>query len=142
MPPNDTFMFSPDEQTALAALVGQIIPTSAQFNQPAANDPDILLDILTSGAPLRETLADALATLFDAPQIDADRAATFRQDFPKEAELIQTLTAQCYYRDARVMAALNIDVRPPFPKGYIQDPNDFTLLDPVIQRGEIFRKTP
>jgi hypothetical protein len=38
------------------------------------------------------------------------------------------------------MRALSIEIRPPFPNGYQQEPNDLTLLEPVRQRGEIFRK--
>ena len=141
MPPEPPASFSATEQAALGALVAQIIPASQQFGQPAADDPDILADILTSGAALRDTLATALAWLSDKT-VDAGVAAEFRQSFPAQAELIQTLTVQCYYRDARVMRALNIDVRPPFPTGYTQEPNDFALLDPVRQRGEIYRKLP
>jgi hypothetical protein len=73
---------------------------------------------------------------------DAGQASIFTQSFPVETELLQTLTVQCYYRDARVMQALNIDVRPPFPHGYIQEPNDFSLLEPVRKRGEIYSKVP
>ncbi|WP_372990822.1 hypothetical protein [Sulfitobacter sp.] len=141
MPPEPSASFSADEQAALGALVAQIIPASQQFGQPAADDPDILADILTTGAALRDTLATALAWL-SGQTVDAGVAAEFRQVFPAQAEVIQTLTVQCYYRDARVMRALNIDVRPPFPTGYTQEPNDFALLDPVRQRGEIYRKLP
>ena len=141
MPPESPASFSADEQAALGALVAQIIPASQQFGQPGADDPAILADILTSGAALQATLATALAWLSDQT-VDAGVAAEFRQSFPAQAELIQTLTVQCYYRDARVMRALNIDVRPPFPTGYTQEPNDFALLDPVRKRGEIYRKLP
>ncbi len=131
--------FSTAEQKAMAAIVGQIIPASDEFAQPGADDPEILNDILTSGAALQGRLATALATLV-GKTLDASQAADFRQSFPCAAELIQTLTVQCYYRDARVMLALNIDVRPPFPRGYVQEPNDFSLLEPVRRRGEIYRK--
>lgn len=130
------------EQAALKALVAQIIPASETYNQPGADDPAILSDILTSGAGLNTRLALALAFVSDGPVLNAETAQAFRQKFPVEAELIQTLAVQCYYRDGRVMRALNIDVRPPFPAGYAQDPNDFSLLDPVRKRGEIYRKTP
>lgn len=134
--------FTRGEQAALKALVGQIIPASERFNQPGADDPEILRDILTSGTKLRTRLAAALADLSDATLMDAAKADAFRRRFPVEAELIQTLTVQCYYRDARVMRALNIDVRPPFPAGYTQEPNDLSLLDPVRDRGELFRRAP
>ncbi len=63
------------------------------------------------------------------------RATIFRQSFLVEVELLQTLTVQCYYRDARVIQALSIDVRPLFSHGYIQEPIDFSLLEPVHMRG-------
>lgn len=132
--------FAPDEQKAIAALVAQIIPASETFNQPGADDPNVLNDILSSGAGLQLELAVALASLSNCASMTASRAEEFRRAFPVEAELIQTLVAQCYYRDARVMRALNIDVRPPFPAGYQQEPNDLTLLEPVRQRGEMYRK--
>ena len=134
--------YTSQEQAALANLVAQIIPASKIYNQPAADDPEIFADILTSGAELRLCLASALDYLMGVTAMGATKADAFRQAFPVEAELIQNLTVQCYYRDARVMRALNIEVRPPFPLGYAQEPNDLTLLDPVRAKGEIYRKAP
>lgn len=131
--------FTQREQRALSALAAQIIPASAEFGQPAANDPAILADILNTAAPVRARLVAALATLGDGTALDADRAADFRCAHPQAAEIIQTVVAQCYYRDARVMTALDIELRAPFPEGYTQEPNDFSLLDPVIARGPLFR---
>lgn len=132
--------FSAGEHAALAALAGQIIPASREFGVPGANDPEILADVLKSGCHLRTRLATALLAFGVGKGVDADMAEQFRRDFPQEAELIQTLVVQCYYRDARVMRALKLDVRPPFPVGYVQEPNDFSLLEPVVKRGEIYRK--
>lgn len=140
MPKQDMIPFSKDEQNALNMLVGHIIPASDAYNQPSASDPVIFSDILASGAELHGKLAKALASLPTDGDITFEHAMEFKAAFPAEAEMIQVLTAQCYYRDDRVMAALNIDVRAPFPKGYQQEPNDLTLLDPVRARGEIYRK--
>ena len=133
--------FSDDEQTSIMAIVAQIIIASMEFTQPGADDSEILNDILTSGAALQGRLGRALATLVDKA-VDVGQATIFRQSFLVEVELLQTLTVQCYYRDARVIQALSIDVRPLFPHGYIQEPNDFSLLEPVHMRGEIYRKAP
>lgn len=133
--------FTSREQSALRALVARIIPASRDFAQPGADDPQIFADILQNGAGLQGRLAAALATLSEPGALDEQGAARFRAEFPDEATLIQTLVAQCYYRDPRVMRALNIAPRPPFPKGYVQEPNDLSLLEPVRQRGEIYRKT-
>ncbi len=130
--------FSTDEQATLAAIVAQIIPASTEYGLPGADDPQICEDILKSGAGLHDRLAAGLASL--SGTVDASRAAEFRQAFPEAAALLQTLTAECYYRDPRVMRALDIDVRPPFPIGYEQVPNDLSLLEPVRARGQIYRK--
>lgn len=132
--------FSTEEQAAIRAIVAQIIPASTEYGQPGADDPQIYEDILESGASLHDILALALASLSGA--VDASRAADFRQEFPEAAALLQNLTTECYYRDARVMRALKIDVRPPFPIGYVQVSNDLSLLEPVRARGEIYRKIP
>ena len=134
--------FTPNEQAALKVLVAYIIPASEEFNQPGADDPEILSDILVSGATLHARLDKAFAYLSEGTLLDAAKIEIFRHRFPVEAEMIQTLTIQCYYRDARVMSALNIAVRSPFPDGYTQEKNDFSLLEPVRKRGEIYRKIP
>lgn len=132
--------FTTDEQTALAAIVAQIIPAPPKYDQPAADDPQIFADILKSYAHLRSEITKALTSVSEP--FDAQGAATFRQAFPDAAILIQNITIQCYYRDPRVMRALKIEVRPPFPAGYAQIPNDLTLLEPVRTRGEMYRKPP
>ena len=43
--------------------------------------------------------------------------------------MIQTLVAQCYYRDNRVMRSLAIEMRPPFPQGYQVEQGDWSVLD-------------
>lgn len=133
--------FTLDQQAALKALVEYIIPASEVFNQPGADDPEILKDIMASGSNLQVRLSTALAYLTEGTLVDSAKVEAFRHTFPVEAELIQNLTIQCYYRDERVMSALNIDVRAPFPEGYTQEPNDLSLLDSVRKRGEIYRKT-
>jgi hypothetical protein len=40
----------------------------------------------------------------------------------------------CYYRDDRVMVSLGLEARPPFPKGYVLEQGDWSLLDPVRAR--------
>jgi hypothetical protein len=46
---------------------------------------------------------------------------------------------QCYYRDARVMESLGMEARPPFPKGYELEQGEWSLLDPVRDRGKMWR---
>jgi hypothetical protein len=49
------------------------------------------------------------------------------------------LTYAGYYQDPRVVEALGLEPRPPFPKGYDMEPNELSLLDEVRQRPTLFR---
>ena len=46
---------------------------------------------------------------------------------------------QCYYRDDRVMLSLGIEPRPPFPQGHMIEQGDWSLLDPVRARAQMWR---
>lgn len=50
-------------------------------------------------------------------------------------------TVTCYYQDDRVMLALGLEPRAPAPKGYDAYIGDFSLVEPVVARGEIWRRT-
>ena len=52
------------------------------------------------------------------------------------------IVLQCYYRDDRVMRSLDMEVRPPFPKGFEVEQGDWSLLDPVRARPKLFRDVP
>ena len=46
----------------------------------------------------------------------------------------------CYYTNDKVLVGLGLDLNPPFPTGNDLETGDFSLLNPVKQRGEFFRK--
>ena len=50
-------------------------------------------------------------------------------------------TVECYYLDSRVMTAIGLPSRPPYPDGYSVHRGDLTLLDPVRERGQVWRRT-
>jgi hypothetical protein len=141
-----------DERRCLSALADVIIPPSAAYGVPGAGDADIVQTIVGDArrrglSRLRSALAalDALAmeatgtTFADA----ADRPAigeTFRRHHRADAEMIANLTAQCYYRDLRVMRSLGMEARPPHPKGYEIPEGDWSLLDPVRRKDALYRK--
>ena len=53
--------------------------------------------------------------------------------------MFERVVARCYYRDDRVLTAIGVEPRPPFPKGYEVPQGDWSLLDPVRARGPIYR---
>lgn len=139
------------EQRALRCVAGMMIPASAEYRVPGADDDLIFADILRSTGRDTEAIARALADLetrgggnfadFDpARQLavtDGWRAAA-GPDF----KLLQRLVLQCYYRDDRVMLSLGMEARPPFPKGYVVEQGDWSLLDPVRARPKLWRDAP
>ena len=44
-----------------------------------------------------------------------------------------------YYRDDRVLLALGLEARSPFPKGHTVEQGDWSLLDPVRRRAPFWR---
>jgi hypothetical protein len=46
---------------------------------------------------------------------------------------------QCYYRDDRVVRSLGIEPLAPFPKGRLLEQGDWSLLDAVRERPQMWR---
>ena len=44
-----------------------------------------------------------------------------------------------YYRDDRVLLALGLEARAPFPKGHALEQGDWSLLDAVRKRAPFWR---
>jgi hypothetical protein len=135
------------EQAGLERILRAMIPASEEHGVPGADDPLIVADIIATGrtvlpelAPLLKSLGEtALAISGAEPDTEA---LSLRQEQPEVAGLLVALAVQCYYRDDRVMASLDMPVRPPFPEGYEIADGDWSLLDPVRDRGPIYRAIP
>jgi hypothetical protein len=145
--------FSDAETTTLRSLVDMIIPASDEYMLPSANDEKIFADILLSAGAYQTKISRALSALeqichdqfdHDFTELDTTEKSAavdlFRQDYRAGSDLIATVTAQCYYRDDRIMAALDMETRPPFPEGYEVDEGNWSLLDPVRNLPPIYRK--
>lgn len=137
---------SPDAKSALLTLLRAMIPASEAFNVPGADDPDIVADVLRTGgaglALLNEPLEALQAQFAAQPEQQDAQIETFRSQQSELTSLLTMLTLQCYYRDDRVMASLEMEPRPPFPEGYEVADGDYSLLDPVRARGVIYRPVP
>ena len=48
-------------------------------------------------------------------------------------------TVTCYYQHDRVLEALGLETRPPYPQGFQVIAGDLTLLGPVRRRGKLYR---
>ena len=145
----------PEEINILLILVDMIIPASVDFTLPSASDPQIFADLVNTAQRRRDEVRDALSALETVAYEEARSEFSklddknrivilelFRRTYVKAADLLATLTVQCYYRDSRVMRSLNMESRAPHPIGFEVNRGNWSLLDPVRNRTPNFRKLP
>ena len=133
----------------LRAIAGVIIPASAEFDVPGADDLLIQADIVATlgrdAGRVRDAL-DELARLSGMPLAGLDparRNAVAMELRAKGGAAVATLTRvvlQCYYRDDRVVRSLGLEPRPPYPKGHVLEDGDWSLLEPVRTRPPMWRR--
>jgi len=135
----------------LRVIAAMMIPESAEYRVPGADDAAIQADILATlgrdAAQVSEAL-DHLARLAGAPLAELDTAG--REVVAKKcratggaaAATLIRVVLQCYYRDDRVLRSLGLELRPPFPKGYTLEQGDWSLLEPVKARPSMWRRAP
>ena len=137
----------------LRAFAGTIIPASADYGVPGADDPTIAEEIVRTAEGSAEVVSEALDALDTMARqqggdgfTDLDEggrlaaATAFRSAHRSVAVTLLALVAQCYYRDGRVMASLGMEPRAPFPEGFELEQGDWSLLDPVRERGSRVRE--
>lgn len=136
---------APPDLALLRVLAGRLIPADAEFDVPGADDAAIFAEIEVELRPNRSAMNELAGGL---AQIDADQLAHAPLDRllpqiqamrPAAFPAFAVALIQAYYRDDRVMRSLNMEARPPFPKGYAIQDGDLSLLDPVRARGPIWR---
>ena len=142
---------TPAQRDDLRMIAGMMIPESAEYRVPGADDSIIQADILATmgrDTPMVRAALDHLARLADGPfgQLDdSSRDAVvreFRASGGAAAATLIRVILQCYYRDDRVLRSLNLELRPPFPRGYELEQGDWSLLDPVKARAPMWRRVP
>jgi len=140
---------TPTQCDDLRAIASVMIPASAEFDVPGANDPAIQADILATlgrDANLVQEALDVLAQLAGQPLASLDQARREAVALELRANggaAVATLTRvilQCYYRDDRVVRSLGLEPRPPYPKGHELEEGDWSLLDPVRARAPMWRR--
>lgn len=145
--------FTVEEKHALSLLMDMVIPPSKTYGVPGAGDTLILDTIINDAGRRTPRLMNALAALEEMSQegcgvgfaeLSVEQRGSivnaFREAHPGVANLIANLATQCYYRDDRVMIALDMETRPPHPEGYVVEQGDWSLLNPVRKRAAFYRK--
>jgi hypothetical protein len=140
---------TPAQRDDLRTVASLMIPESAEYRVPGADDTRIQADILaTLGRDTMQVVAalDHLARLAGGPleKLDAARreatAKEFRANGGAPAATLVRVVLQCYYRDDRVLRSLGIELRPPFPLGHVLPDGDWSLLEPVKARPPMLRR--
>ncbi len=129
--------FSADEQTQIARLAGLMVPASEAHGVPGADDAQILADILRT-ACADEARVRAALEFAGGLGLPLEAAVPRLQGAVEMLPLV-VVVMQCYYRDDRVMRALGMEARPPFPEGFDVPQGDWSLLEAVQRRGRIWR---
>lgn len=140
---------TPAQRDDLRAIAAMMIPASAEYHVPGADDATVQAEILATlgrdADKVREAL-DYLARLAGgrlADLGDEQRAAvakSFRAQGGVAAATLVRVVLQCYYRDDRVLRSLGLELRPPFPKGHTLEQGDWSLLEPVKARPSMGRR--
>ena len=84
---------------------------------------------------------DAVSNNFSI-RLGHELVAQLREIGGQSLMYLSQIILQCYYRDDRVMRSLDMEVRPPFPKGFEVEQGDWSLLDPVRARPKLYREVP
>lgn len=139
---------SPGEIRDLQRIAGMMIPASEEYGVPGADDLDIFADIVRSlgrdAAAVSAALAE-LAALGGGAFADLDVAtandvaASFNASGSANAITLGRVILQCYYRDDRVLQSLGAEPRPPFPGGHAVEQGDWSLLNAVRDRPQLWR---
>lgn len=139
---------TPAEQRDLRRLAGIMIPASAEYRVPGADDELIFADIVRSLGRDEPDIHKALEMLHAAAggafaDLPADRAEMVAMAFlNRQDALMATLgrvVLASYYRDDRVMRAIGREPRAPFPRGHETAQGDWSLLDKVRSRPRMWR---
>ncbi|MCP4616045.1 MAG: hypothetical protein GY844_06375 [Bradyrhizobium sp.] len=140
---------TPAQRDDLRTVAAMIIPASDEYKVPGADDAVIQADMLkTLGRDTGHVAKalDHLARLAGQPlaALDAARREAVAQEFRATgggaAATLVRVVLQCYYRDDRVLRSLGLELRAPFPKGYVLEDGDWSLLDPVKARPPSLRR--
>ena len=138
------------ETYILNSILKMIIPPSDDGEMPCATDVDFVSYL--SNEDLTSWMVDGLAKIENESNELYGCRYTKLQEF-EQKKLIDILRTKlkiffidltthvinCYYQNDRVLKNIGIEHSPPFPAGFLIEEWDFNLLEPVFERGKIYR---
>ena len=148
--------FSAAELATFAAVLDQIIPPSSDGKFPGAGFlaggerlagiirlmPGLDLALL-GGIAAADELARKRGAASYAALPAAERGAVLNEVAASDGGFVPSLmfvAFTTYYVEERVVEALELEARPPHPKGFVMGADDPSLLEPVRRRGKLYRE--
>lgn len=144
-----------EPKRTLAAVLDRIVPPGEDGRMPGAGElglVDFVDESLRARPELRPALLEGLARLEREAQARASRPFPALEASAQRAVLdavaaelpafLGPLIFQAYlgyYRHPRILEALGLEGRPPYPKGYAVPATDFAILEPVRRKGPLYR---
>jgi hypothetical protein len=135
----------------LNALAQLIIPPGGDGKRPGGGEVGFVDHVLAGGSlawlwpgldAVEQAAQEAHGMPFaalDGPRQQAIVDVQKRRQFRFYGELANQLML-CYYHHERVLPAIGMEARAPFPLGYTPIDGDYSLLEPVYERGPIWRE--
>lgn len=146
---------SAEQRVALAAVLDEIIPPSADGRHPGAGEIGLAAHVERGLAQMEGLVAMVQNGLARLDEIARRGGAASFAGVPRaerRALLDELLAAQPhflgpllfhayvgYYQHPRALEAIGMEPRPPHPKGHALETGDFSLLGAVRARGKIYR---
>ena len=149
-------ILSAQQARALACVLDTLIPPGADGRMPGAGElglsvaiaeamvaqPDLEPAVLLGLAAFEQCVADIGLPGFAALPV-AERVTLLEALLPDQPAFVASLvfhTYTAYYQHPKVLVALGMEARPPFPKGYDIEPIDTSLVDEMRKRKPIYRE--
>jgi len=134
--------FDTDERAVLAALADILIPASEGF--PSASEAGVAAGGLNQVLSFRPDFASGLKSLLTTSRgrPPAEVVAELQKNDPAGFGLLAEIVPGAYFLNPQVRARLGYDGQGPRPIVPHPDYLDRGLLQSVIDRGPIYRRTP
>lgn len=131
-------------RATLAALADELVP--AALGMPSATEVDVHIEGINHVLAARPDLAEPLARLLDQVSGEEPAAALERlnEEDPEAIGVLGTAVTGAYYIDPRVRDLIGYHGQPNKPPqpGESDEYLAGGILDPVRERGPVFRPTP
>lgn len=142
-----------EQRRTLELLANMIVPADPERGMPGAGEIDLPVYLAEFARDAVEPIRAELDELNETARAwagsgfteldEASRQKLIEQLRAGDAQYARNVVVQvlcCYYQDERVVRALGVESTPPFPAGNDVDMGDLSLLDPVRERADVYRK--